>query len=113
MNVVVGHGEPPEWAWGSEPYVRSLDETLPALLCGMGIYRTRSEARRAGRDGPVPFGFTQLRASKTKTIWIWREPPPKTEPEPPTASQEARLDALASWFESQAVLRLRRPRLTC
>lgn len=112
MNVVVGRGEPPDWAWDDEPYVRSLDMTLPALLCGLGIYGTRSEARRAGRDGPVPFGFTQLRASKIHTIWIWREPP-QEKPDPAVEAQNAHLDALCSWFESQAVLRLNRKRLTC
>lgn len=81
MNVVVGAGDPPVWAWEDEPFGRSEASTLPELLVELGIYATRSEARRAGRDGPVAEGFTMLRASKkVPVLCIYRVPPPK----PPT-----------------------------
>lgn len=44
---------------------------LPDLLVELGIYKSRSEARRAGRSGPISHGFIELKASKKKRLWIW------------------------------------------
>jgi hypothetical protein len=38
----------------------------------MNIFTSTSEARRAGRDGPIPQGFTNdFKASKKRRLWIW------------------------------------------
>jgi hypothetical protein len=45
---------------------------LPGLLVELGIYKSKSDARRAGREGPIPDGWThELRASKKNRLWIW------------------------------------------
>lgn len=61
-----------EALWPGEEHVIVQAEHIPDLLVKLGIYKSNSEARRAGRDGPIPPGFTQIKASKKVpelTIW--------------------------------------------
>lgn len=45
---------------------------LPGLLKEMGIFRSTSQARQAGRTGDIPTGFTdRFKASKKRMLWIW------------------------------------------
>ena len=45
---------------------------LSVLMKEMGIFNSTSEARRAGRVGPIPKGFTfEFKASKKCRLWIW------------------------------------------
>lgn len=45
---------------------------IPNLLKELGIFKSTSAARRAGRTGPIPEGWTdEFKASKTKRLWIW------------------------------------------
>lgn len=46
-------------------------QDLPNLLKELGVFPSTSEARRAGRDGPIPEGWTELKASKKRMLWIW------------------------------------------
>lgn len=82
MNVVVGPPDATGSAWGrriartlfqGEEYSSVDVDSVPALLVALGIYATRSEARRAGRDGAIPLGYSELRASKkVPRLCIWR-----------------------------------------
>jgi hypothetical protein len=65
IDVIFGPLEPNEVIHWTEA------KDLPNLLKEMGIFCSTSEARRAGRNGPIPSGFTKLKASKIRTIWIW------------------------------------------
>lgn len=40
------------------------------LMVQIGAYPSTSKARQAGRVGPVPFGFTEIKASKKMRIWV-------------------------------------------
>lgn len=45
---------------------------LSVLMKELGIFSSTSEARRAGRVGPIPTGFTfEFKASKKRRLWIW------------------------------------------
>jgi len=45
---------------------------LSVLMKELGIFKSTSDARRAGRVGPIPTGFTfEFKASKKAMIWIW------------------------------------------
>ena len=45
---------------------------LSVLMKELGIFASTSEARRAGRVGPIPNGFTfEFKASKKHRLWIW------------------------------------------
>jgi len=45
---------------------------LSVLMKEMGIFKSTSDARRAGRVGPIPDGFTfEFKASKKVMLWIW------------------------------------------
>jgi len=46
-------------------------QDISVLMKELGIYESTSKARQAGRKGPIPSGFTQFKASKKITIWIW------------------------------------------
>lgn len=47
------------------------DVSLDFLLKELGVYKSTSEARRAGRSGPIPTGYTELKASKVHRLFIW------------------------------------------
>ena len=45
---------------------------LSVLMKEMGIFKSTSQARQAGRFGPIPSGFTfEFKASKKRRLWIW------------------------------------------
>ena len=45
---------------------------LSVLMKELGIFKSTSDARRAGRVGPIPNGFTfEFKASKKCRLWIW------------------------------------------
>ena len=61
-----------ELLFSGEPWVFSDAKTIPELLVELGIYKTRSDCRRAGRDGPIKPGWTMMKASKAVfCLCIW------------------------------------------
>jgi hypothetical protein len=60
-----------ETIFGYELIHMSYASDLPNLLVEVGVYKTTSEARRAGRTGEIPKGYTELKASKTRRLYIW------------------------------------------
>ena len=55
-----------------EPFAVLEARDLPDLLVKCGIYSSASEARRAGRQGPIPPGWTEMKASKkVPRFCIW------------------------------------------
>lgn len=44
---------------------------LPNLLVELGIFPSTSKARQAGREGNIPLGWSEYKASKKVTLWIW------------------------------------------
>lgn len=45
---------------------------LPTLLVELGIFKSKSQARKASRDGPIPNGYThEFKASKKRRLYIW------------------------------------------
>ena len=57
--------------FGDEDFLVSSQDQLPNLLVELGVYKSCSIARRAGRIGEVPTGYTELKASKKNDIYIW------------------------------------------
>lgn len=49
----------------------STAEDLPNLLREVGVYKSNSEARRNNRVGGIPLGYTELKASKKRHLYIW------------------------------------------
>lgn len=56
-----------------EPCVMVDDsiKLLPNLLVMLGLYKSTSESRRAGRVGDIPKGWSVIQANKITTIWVW------------------------------------------
>ena len=54
-----------------ESVVSIQNEPLDVLLAKAGIYKSSSEARRAGRQGPIPLGYSEIKASKRDRLFIW------------------------------------------
>jgi hypothetical protein len=75
MNVVINQSEwkqeDIEVLFGDEDVVFSDATDIPALVKELGVYRSTTQARQAGRVGPIPTGFTELKASKKRFLWIW------------------------------------------
>lgn len=54
-----------------EPILFTTEEFLPNLLVSLGFYKSTSQARQAKREGKIPDGYTELKATKTDIIYIW------------------------------------------
>lgn len=54
-----------------EPILCVSGQDLPQLLKKLKIYKSTSEAIRAGKTGPVPKGYTCYKASKKHRLYIW------------------------------------------
>jgi hypothetical protein len=75
-NVVVNHSKWQKEDIGllfeDEPVHFTNATCLSVLMKELGIFKSTSEARRAGRFGPIPEGFTfEFKASKKVRLWIW------------------------------------------
>lgn len=57
--------------FGDEPVVIVPDIPLDSLMAYLDIYKSTSEARRAGRVGPIPLGYSEIKASKKARLFIW------------------------------------------
>ncbi len=44
---------------------------LPNLMVEVGAYPSTSKARQAGRQGAIPTGYTEFKASKKRQLYIW------------------------------------------
>ena len=75
MNVVVEGSSYTlrdlELLFPDEPVVLVKEMPLPSLLKLLKVYKSANQAIRAGRTGDIPKGFTELKASKKVTLWIW------------------------------------------
>lgn len=61
-----------ELLFGDEEVHFTEATDLSVLMKELGVFKSTSEARRAGREGPIPEGFTdRFKASKKRMIWIW------------------------------------------
>ena len=61
-----------ELLFGDEEVHFTDADDLSILMKELGIFKSTSEARRAGRVGPIPNGFTfKFKASKKVMLWIW------------------------------------------
>lgn len=47
------------------------DMPMPNLMVELGIFPSTSKARQANRIGDIPSGWTQYKASRKVTLWIW------------------------------------------
>lgn len=58
--------------FGDEQVFFAESNELSVLMRELGIFSSASAARRAGRVGPIPSGWTPMfKASKKRSIWIW------------------------------------------
>jgi len=54
-----------------EVHFTECDE-LSALMRELGVFPSASQARKAGRHGPIPEGWShEFKASKKVRLWIW------------------------------------------
>lgn len=61
-----------ETLFGDEEVFFAESDELSALMRELGVFPSASAARRAGREGPVPEGWThEFKASKKRRLWIW------------------------------------------
>lgn len=58
--------------FGDEEVIFAESDEMGALMRELGIFPSANAARRAGREGPIPSGWTpEFKASKKRRIWIW------------------------------------------
>lgn len=59
--------------FGDEDVLHVKEGTdLSVLMKDLGIFKSTSEARRAGRVGNIPTGYTDnYKASKKRRLYIW------------------------------------------
>lgn len=58
--------------FGDEQIFFADSDEMGALMRELGVFKSANEARRNGRKGPVPDGWTaEFKASKKRRLWIW------------------------------------------
>ena len=61
-----------ETLFGDEQVLFAESDEMGALMRELGVFPSANAARRAGREGPIPGGWTvEFKASKKRRIWIW------------------------------------------
>jgi hypothetical protein len=55
----------------NEEVLYATSSELSALMKEVGVYKSTSEARRANRQGDIPIGYTEFKASKKVRLYIW------------------------------------------
>lgn len=75
MNIVVNQSDwtprDIELLFDGEPVEFVDNKPLPNLLAELGVYKSATQARKAGRIGDLPKGWSEIKASKKVTIWLW------------------------------------------
>lgn len=46
-------------------------KTFEELALEIGLYKSKGEARRAGKCGSIQKGWTGIKLSKKMPVWIW------------------------------------------
>ncbi|MBF84539.1 MAG: hypothetical protein CL489_08700 [Acidobacteria bacterium] len=74
-NIIVDNGNvldsDKELIFGDEEVITTEVMPLPNLLHTLGVYKSTSQARKAGRVGDIPTGYTEYKASKKVRLFIW------------------------------------------
>lgn len=60
-----------ELIFGGEPVQFVEVQPIQNLLKNLGIYPSTSKAIQAGKSGLIPIGYTEYKASKKATLYIW------------------------------------------
>ena len=75
MNVIVKTNHlldtDKETLFGEEDVHYCYHGMLPNLLVELGLYKSTSQARRSGRVGSIPKGWTEMKGNKRNKLWIW------------------------------------------
>lgn len=75
MNVVISWSpythRDLEIVFPDEDVVFVNSTNMTDLVCELGLYKSKSQARDAGRLGDIPTGYNQIKGNKKTTLYIW------------------------------------------
>ncbi|AGB06956.1 hypothetical protein [Vibrio phage XZ1] len=76
MNIIVENGniQPNDQAtlFADEEVVRVPSTfTLTDLVCHLGLYKSKSQARQAKRVGEIPHGYNEFKGNKKTPLYVW------------------------------------------
>jgi hypothetical protein len=75
MNIVIRSSkssvEDLKTIFGIEDFVIAESTQLDQLCKELNIFKSTSEARRNGRIGEIPSGYSEIKASKKVHLYIW------------------------------------------
>lgn len=60
-----------EYIFSNEPTQTVVSENLTDLVCELGLFKSKSQARKAGRVGDIPVGYSEYKANKKTYLFIW------------------------------------------
>lgn len=56
--------------WHEQIYFTDTKD-FQTLVVELGLYKSKSAAMRDGREGPIPSGYTEYKATKKQKLYIW------------------------------------------
>ncbi|AAQ64353.1 hypothetical protein KVP40.0283 [Vibrio phage KVP40] len=76
MNIIVENGNilPTDQAtlFADEEVLRVPGTfNLTDLVCHLGLYKSKSQARQANRVGEIPTGYTEFKGNKKTPLYVW------------------------------------------
>ncbi|AUR86019.1 hypothetical protein NVP1081O_284 [Vibrio phage 1.081.O._10N.286.52.C2] len=76
MNIIVDNGliqaNDQATLFGDEDVIHvESTVTLTELVCNLGLYKSKSQARQSGRVGSIPTGWSVFKGNKKTHLYVW------------------------------------------
>lgn len=74
-NIIVNNGfvQATDQAtlFGDEEVIIVEPMSLTDLVCSLGLYKSKSQARQAKRIGEIPHGYSEFKGNKKTPLYVW------------------------------------------
>ncbi|CAL9991218.1 hypothetical protein VPHK567_0337 [Vibrio phage K567] len=57
--------------FGDEEVIFVDPMNLTDLVCSLGLYKSKSQARQAKRVGEIPPGYSEFKGNKKTPLYVW------------------------------------------
>lgn len=80
INVIIQNGNVQtrdrEILFQDEPVVVLEPQSLSNMLVALGVFKSNTQARQAGRIGDIPPGYSEFKGNKKVFLFVWNPTEP-------------------------------------
>ncbi|CAM0061813.1 hypothetical protein VPHF86_0259 [Vibrio phage F86] len=74
-NIIVNNGfvqaSDKETLFGDEDVMIVEPMSLTDLVCQLGLFKSKSQARQSNRVGDIPSGYSEFKGNKKTPLYVW------------------------------------------